>query len=135
EEGSNIGKVKMQDLLIRIKAEDSEAYEHYDEMEFQFNQNEWGRCLMNAVMVMATVYTNCEKQFSKLKEYAWMADNNFNRPGYASELFEEIVEESFDSSIEDFIRKMLLRAINQHTFSSYRKSKIGQGIVHNYMIE
>lgn len=123
------------DLLSTLNDQNLRVYESYDQMLTSFKEEAWGISLFNAVKVFLLVYRDSQKHLAQLKEYALMPENNFNRPGYANEIMEDLVELNFNLKLIEYIKKIVMLAINQHTFSSYRKSKIGQGLVHNYIVE
>ena len=122
--------------LIDILEETSDdIYESYYNMENSYHSGEYGECLMYAVKTILHLYVNTSHQIEQLKAFAEAPEFNFNRPGYAIELFDDLVVYQMKLNLEDYIKTILLKAINTHTFSSYSKTKIGQRIVHNYMIE
>jgi hypothetical protein len=127
---------QFKDYMKLIKEKNLDVYdEHYTWMEDAYYQNESGNTFVNAINVMIQIYFNSEKHFPKLKEYASKYENNFNRNGYAIELIEMFIETKKSLNMYDYMKQLLLMAINQHTFSSYRKTQIGQNLVHNFMIE
>ncbi len=111
------------------------VYDYYDYMETAFNEDNHGECLLNGIMALLKLYSNSKMQLEQLKEFAELPENNFNRTGYAIELFEDLIQSKFDLTINEYSKAILLQAINRHTFSSYSKTRIGQSLVHNYMIE
>lgn len=135
KEKINAKSLTAKDLTKILKKERKEVYEFYDMMHKAFGSENFGVCLANAVKVMLSVYLNCKNHITQLKEYAWHTENNFNRNNYAVELLEDLIEKKLHSTISDYIKSVIFLAINQHTFSSYSKTKIGQSLVHNYMIE
>lgn len=122
-------------LTKQITDNKDDIYVSYDEMEKYFRSNEFGKCLMYAIKTIIQVHINNNKQLDQLEEFAAAPENNFNRIGYASDLIKEMVISQQELSIYNYIKHILLKAINLHTFSSYSKTKIGQSLVHNYMIE
>jgi len=104
-------------------------------MEETFRSGEFGKCIMNAIKTIICVYLNSKRQLEQLEEFAASTENNFNRTGYAIELFNELVDSQWKLTIAEYIKAILVKAINLHTFSSYSKTRIGQSLVHNYMIE
>jgi len=127
--------IKINELSEILLKEDKNVYDYYVAMEKAFKIDDWGVCLMNSINTILCVYNNCKDQISRLNEIAIKPENNFKRPGNAIELIDELVETKLQLSIIDYTKTVLLHAINLHTFSSYQKSKIGQSLVHNYMIE
>jgi predicted transcriptional regulator len=122
-------------LTEQIKSDGVDIYIAYDEMEKHFHSREFGACLMYAVKTILHVHINCNDQLAQLEEFAAAPENNFNRIGYAIDLIDELVISQRALSVPEYIRAMIIKAINLHTFSSYNKTRIGQSLVHNYMIE
>jgi len=127
---TNIGQ-----LSELIKKGEENIYQVYDEMGKAFRAHEFGKCLMFATNTLLQLQVNISKQIEQLEEFAATPENNFNRMGYAIELLHELVDSQMELSIRDYLMAILLKAINLHTFSSYSKTRIGQSLVHNYMIE
>jgi len=122
-------------LASTLAKDSNSVYDYYDAMEIAFNEENHGECLLNGIMALLKLYSNSEKQLEQLKSYAELPENNFNRVGYAIELFEALIISKLDFTINPYSKNILLQAINRHTFSSYSKTRIGQSLVHNYMIE
>jgi len=118
-----------------LEKENIEVYKHYNLLFKQFRDKNYGNCLIHALKTILTVYLNCFKHKHQLKELAFLSENNFNRNGYAIELFDELIETKFHLTLSEYSKAIILTTINQHTFSSYSKTRIGQSLVHNYMIE
>lgn len=123
------------DLSEQVKTAETDVYIAYDEMEKAFRARKFGKCLMYATNTLVQLQVNISNQIDQLEEFAVAPENNFNRIGYAIELIDDLVVSQMNLSIHDFVRAILLKAINLHTFSSYSKTRIGQSLVHNYMIE
>ena len=122
-------------LINLLEDSSDDIYESYNEMEDSYRSGEYGECLMHAVNTILHLYVNSRLQIEQLKTFAEAPQYNFNRPGYAMELFDELVVYQMELNLRDYIKTILMKAINTHTFSSYSKTKIGQSMVHNYMIE
>lgn len=135
EENIHARVTTLNQLAEEIEKKGLSVYEYYDSMELAFKEGKYGNCLLNAIQTILGVFNDCKKQSTQLTEFASLPENNFNRRGYAIELIEELIESKFELTITDYIKTVILTAINLHTFSSYSKTKIGQGLVHNYMIE
>jgi hypothetical protein len=118
-----------------LEKENIEVYKHYNLLYKQFRAKNYGNCLIHALKTILTVYLNCFKHKHQLKELAFLPENNFNRNGYAIELFNELIETKFNLTLSEYSKAIILTTINQHTFSSYSKTRLGQSLVHNYMIE
>jgi hypothetical protein len=122
-------------LLKIIEKNRLSVYDYYDSMEAAFRNDNYGECLMNSMQTIVCVYNDCKKHLSQLDDFAVLPENNFNRNGYAIEIINDLIQSKINLTINDCVKSVLLLAINLHTFSSYTKSKVGQSLVHNYMIE
>jgi hypothetical protein len=122
-------------LVEQIENAEEDIYIAYDEMEKHFRTREFGTCLMHAVKTILHVQVNCNDQLKQLEEFAAAPENNFNRIGYAMGLIDELVISQRELSVQEYLKAIIIKAINLHTFSSYSKTRIGQSLVHNYMIE
>jgi hypothetical protein len=134
-ENVNAGDTKVNEFYNLFLKENTDVYEYYTEMGQTFRERDLSSCLFNTTKVIFSVYRDCEKQLSQLRSHACLPENNFNRQGYAIELLEDLIQTKWNITLIDYIKSILLLAVNQHTFSSYRKTRIGQSLVHNYMIE
>ena len=140
ETTTNVFKVEDIDpdkLTVRELSESIEServYEYFNSM-LDACWKDWGLCLNNAIKTILSVYKQCKNQKDQLFKLAKLPGNNYERPGYAIEMFVELVELKMTLTLNEYTKKLLLQAINQHMFSSYQKSRIGLGQVHNYMIE
>ena len=132
---SHQGIDSINQLAELIMSDQIDIYATYDDMEKHFRLGEFGLCLMYAIKTILHVQINCNNQLTQLKEFASDFDNNFNRNGYAIDLIDDLVISKKELQIQDYLKVILLKAINLHTFSSYSKTRIGQSLVHNYMIE
>jgi len=133
--GAFEGIDSIKQLAEQIKKAEEDIYIAYDEMEKHFRTREFGVCLMQAVKTILHVHLNCNDQLEQLEEFAAAPENNFNRIGYAVDLIDELVISQKELSIQEYVKAIIIKAINLHTFSSYSKTRIGQSLVHNYMIE
>ena len=134
-EGSLAGINSIKKLAEQIKKEEKDIYIAYDEMEKHFRTLEFGTCLMYAVKTILHAQVNSNFQIEQLEEFAAAPENNFNRIGYAMDLMEELVISQRELSVQEYVKAIIIKAINLHTFSSYSKTRIGQSLVHNYMFE
>lgn len=134
-EGYLNGIDSINQLIARIKHDKEDIYISYNEMEKHFRTREFGKCLIHAVKTILQVQANSNDQIEQLENFAAAPENNFKRIGYAIDLINELVLSQREISIAAYVKAVLLKAINLHTFSSYSKTRIGQSLVHNYMIE
>ena len=133
---SSLKKIEsIKQLAEKITKEKEDIYTSYDEMEKHFRTRKFGTCLMHAVKTILHVQVNSNAQIVQLEEFAAAPENNFNRIGYAIDLIKELVFSQRESSVQEYVKSIIIKAINLHTFSSYSKTRIGQSLVHNYMIE
>jgi hypothetical protein len=122
-------------LTEEIASTGSKVYEYYDLMESTFKEGSYGHCLLHSIQTILGVYNDCKKHLYQLTGFAQLPEYYFNRHGYAIDLIEDLIASKLDLTLADYINSVLLMAINLHTFSSYSKTKIGQNLVHNYLIE
>jgi predicted transcriptional regulator len=134
-EDSFDGLESIKELAEQIKKEEEDIYIAYDEMEKHFRTREFGTCLKYAVKTILHLQVNSNAQIKQLEEFAAAPENNFNRIGYAMDLIDELVISQSELSVQEYVKAIIIKAINLHTFSSYSKTRIGQSLVHNYMIE
>jgi hypothetical protein len=116
------------------KTDTQRLYDYFYSME-KFYKKDWGNCLKYAVLTLLAVHKLVKPHTKQLYDFACLPQNNYNRPGYAVELIVDIIESKNSLSLYDYVRRILLHAINIHMYSSYQKSKLGDGLVHNYMLE
>lgn len=122
-------------LLEQLTNDEVNIYSTFDEMEILFKDGDFGACLKQAIKTILIVYINTNLQAKQLEEFASTAENNFNRNGYFTDLMNDLIISQKELSLKEYVKSILLKAINLHIFSSYSKTKIGQSLVHNYMIE
>jgi hypothetical protein len=134
-EGINTSNTTLMNLFSSHLENSVDLYEHFDSMGDAFKQGEYGDCLKSAIHTALRLFADCKPHIEQLKDFASLTENNFNRTGYAIELFEELIEPNWNLSISDYVKELFYYVINRHTFSSYYKTRVGQNLVHNYMIE
>jgi hypothetical protein len=132
KESMNPYRLTLNELSEQVEVE--KVYDYFTAMEKSYKKN-WGLCLSNAILTIIAVYKQSKVHKKQLFDFACLPENNYIRPGNAIELIAELVEPKSLLSLREYTRVILLHAINLHTYSSYQKSRIGQGLVHNYMIE
>jgi hypothetical protein len=128
-----VGNTKSIGDLIEIE-DISKTYRYFLDMLASYRKD-WGTCLSNAIHTIMSVYKQCQSQKEAIYKISTHPDNNYARPGYALEMMHDLVDSKLQLTVEEYCKQILLLAINQHMFSSYQKSRIGQGLVHNYIIE
>ena len=122
-------------LSGNIAKDNMDVYTYYNAMELAYKQKNYSSSLLHAILTLLSCLNNCKAHLSQLQEFASLPENNFNRNGYAIEIFEDLILSKWQLTIKEYAKDILLQAINRHTFSSYTKTKIGQSLVNNYMIE
>jgi hypothetical protein len=127
--------IALSHLTKDIINQNLDVYEYYDQIVKSFKEKKIGECLKNSIMTVNILYSSIKDQLDRINEYATRNQNNFNRPGYANEIITDLLESKQNLKLHNYVKAILFLAINQHTFSSYGKTKIGQRLVHNYMIE
>jgi len=132
ENGIDSNMISLEELSEQVEVE--KGYDYFSAMEKSYKKN-WGLCLLNAISTILAVYKQSKEQIKQLSEFSCLPENNYKRHGHAVELIDELVVSKRFLTLNEYTREILLHAINLHSFSSYQKSKIGQGLVHNYMIE
>lgn len=132
KESINAYKLTLNELSEQVEVE--KVYDYFSAMGKSYKKD-WGICLSNAIRTIVAVYKQSKDQNNQLFDFARLPENNYIRPGIAFELIAELIEPKGLLTISEYTRMILLHVINLHTFSSYQKSRIGQGLVHNYMIE
>jgi predicted transcriptional regulator len=132
KESINPYKLTLNELSEQVEVE--KVYDYFSLMEKSYKKD-WGLCLSYALRTIAAVYKQSKDQKNQLFDFARLPENNYIRPGNAIELTADLVEPKGSLTLHEYTRVILLHVINLHTYSSYQKSRIGQGLVHNYMIE
>jgi hypothetical protein len=131
----NITSLSLEGLSKLLNKKKNNIYDYYEAMTIAFRKRNLGETLKYAIYTILSTYLNSKHHISSLATYAALPENNFNRSGFAIELIDELVVTKLKLTIPDYVKSVLLTAINLHMFSSYTKSQIGQSLVHNYMIE
>ena len=90
--------------------------------------------MYEASRMIIALYKSIEDHIEFLLEFGQHENYDVQHPGYAPSLLIRLVDET--SSVNwSFVENCIYFAINDHLRSSYSKSTIGQGLVHNYMVE
>lgn len=134
-EKTNTKTKTIQQLFIEIQKEEDGVYDYYFAMQKSFKEENFGACILNAIKTLLSLYNDCKEHIQQLEKFASLQENNFNRIGNSIDLFKDLIESKWELTISSYSSAIILLAINTHTFSSYSKTKIGQSLVHNYMIE
>ena len=109
-------------------------YELYEELQSCYKEKNYGALLYVASRLLVSLYGAINKHINKLFEYAKDV-YDVNHPGFAPSLLIRLVGDEKKKCDWQFAEDCIYFAINDHLRSSYSKSSIGQGIVHNYMVD
>ena len=111
-----------------------DIYGLYDLMQKSYYDKENGKLILGAAELLINLYNSTKDLFVQINRFA--ENDGYDRHhGYAPFLLAELVGDGKQKNNWDYVEKCLLSAINDHLRSSYAKSSVGQGIVHNYMFE
>ena len=109
-------------------------YELYEELQSCYKEKNYGALLFVASRLLVSLYKAINKHISKLYDYAKDV-YDISHPGFAPSLLMRLVGDEKKKCDWQFAEDCIYIAINDHLRSSYSKSSIGQGIVHNYMVD
>ena len=109
-------------------------YELYEELQFCYKEKTYGALLCIASHLLLALYKAVDEHINKLFEYA-NDIYDVHHPGFGPSLLLRLVGDVNRKCEWDFVEDCIYSAINEHLRSSYSKSTIGQGIVHNYMVD
>lgn len=110
-------------------------HEIYQQMFGRNLQREGIQRIYDACHLLIKLHSTLGKYYPLLFEFAARSGFGFNRRGYAPELIDSLVSGKENLPIGTFVEETIYRAINDHTYSSYQKSSIDGGLVHNYIID
>ena len=108
-------------------------YELYEKLQLCYKEKNYGALVYIGSRLLYALYDATNKHINKLLEYA-KDEYDVNHPGFAPSLLLRIIDENKKCDWS-FSEECIYSAINDHLRSSYSKSSIGQGIVHNYMVD
>ena len=109
-------------------------YELYEELQSCYKEKNYGALIYVASRLLVSLYKAINKYINNLFEYAKDV-YDVNHPGFAPSLLIRLVSKENKKCDWQFAEDCIYFAINDHLRSSYSKSSIGQGIVHNYMVD
>ena len=89
--------------------------------------------IFESIRLLHFLHKRIGTQAKEIKTFA--IEKHLYRHGMASSLLTRFFDGRNNLSIREFTEGMLYEAINAHMRSSYEKSSVTQGLVHNYMIE
>ena len=110
-------------------------HEIYLQMFGRNLQREGIQRIYDACHLLIKLQSTLANYYPMLFEFAARSGFGFSRRGYAPELVDSLISGKEDQPIASFVEETIIRAINDHTYSSYQKSSIDGGLVHNYIID
>lgn len=118
----------------KVSVENCSIYELYEVLQSCYKEKAYGALLYVASRMLLSLYNSTYLHFSKLFDYA-NDIYDIHHPGFGPSLLIRLVGDENKKSDWAFAQDCIFSAINDHLRSSYSKSSIGQGIVHNYMVD
>lgn len=113
-----------------------DVYELYDRIQISHrSKNRLGELVCNAAFLINRLNQIIVPLADQILEFAKLEDYDILHPGYAPLLLSRLDGCNEKAGSWKYIEYCLFSAINDHLKSSYSKSTIGQGLVHNYMVE
>jgi len=112
---------------------DVPAHSLYRDMLKLINSSRTSESIFNALWLLQILMSAIGPMSEEISVFA--AERHLNRRGIATSLLQNFFEAGEDLSVREFAEQMLYNAINAHMKSSYEKSTVTQGLVHNYMME
>lgn len=110
------------------------VYTLYDNVKQCYKDRNYGALVCEASRMIIALFKALENHIEFLLEFGQHENYDVHHPGYAPSLLVRLVDDT--SSVNwEFVENCIYFAINDHLRSSYSKSTIGQGLVHNYMVE
>lgn len=132
---SVLDKLKVQYDEFVLEDENSlSIYELYDQIQKLYKVANYGGLVHVACSMILNLFTTIEKHLETLWSFGRNANFDVVRNGFALTLLIRLRQE-YNVNSWDFAEDCLYMAINDHLRSSYSKSSIEQGLVHNYLVE
>ncbi len=125
----------IQEIYASLESLENNTYDYCESMTQHYRNGALSESLIYATLTLLSVYKDCEKHLESFKIFARNPVNNFWKQGFIGDLIPILLTEKWNYQLDEYLNAILLFGINQHTFSSFQKSRIGQGLVHNYLIE
>lgn len=111
-----------------------DIYTLYDNIKQCYKDRNYGALVYEASRMIISLYKALDKHIEFLLDFGKQENYDVQHPGFAPSLLLRLVDETSCVNWE-FVENSIYYAINDHLRSSYSKSTIGQGLVHNYMVE
>lgn len=112
---------------------DGNAHDIYRSMLKKMQSSRTVESIFESLQLLHFLFVHVGPMSEQIGTYA--REKHLNRLGMATSLLSKFFDGREDLSIHEFAEEMLYDAINAHMRSSYEKSTVTQGLVHNYMIE
>ena len=132
------------DVILDILRKEFESYKPtesteniyalYNNVKRCYKDRGYGALVYEASRMIITLFKALENHIEFLLEFGKNENYDIGHPGFAPSLLIRLVDEN-SSVTWNFVENCIYFAINDHLRSSYSKSTIGQGLVHNYMVE
>ena len=113
---------------------DIELYDLYDRQKQHYKSRNYGALLYESLALLIKLKSHCDRYYDKLVEIAQKGDYQ-THPGFVMNLLNRLLGNGPYENDWDTVKRILYMAINDHLSSSYAKSDVGQGLVHNYMLD
>ncbi len=121
--------------LSDFLTDEMSIHEIYHQMFGRNLQREGIQRIYDACHLLIKLHSTLGKYYPMLFDFAARSGFGFSRRGYAPDLVDGLVNGKEELPITTFVEETIYRAINDHTYSSYQKSSIDGGLVHNYIID
>lgn len=114
---------------------ESDMYSIYDNIQQRYKDRNYGGLIFEGARLLVCLYSEIEPHVPELMEIAQHENYDVRNYGFAPSLLLRLMNGFKERCDWDFAESCIYYAINDHLRSSYSKSTIGQGLVHNYMVE
>ena len=112
-----------------------DIYQLYENQPNIYKADEnYGMLLCESLQLMIGIQEICDKYRDILTDAAQKGGYQ-RHPGFVIELLHRLLGEQPYINDWSTVERILYAAINDHLSSSYAKSDLGQGLVHNYMLD
>lgn len=112
-----------------------DIYELYHRILDGHKTNDCGALVCNASYMLHKLNGIISVWTEQLCEFSLCEGYDITHPGYAPLLLPKLDKGEEMAGTWDHVENCIFFAINDHLKSSYSKSTIGQGLVHNYLVE
>lgn len=117
-----------------FNSDEWDIYRLYENQVALYKEDAYGALLCESLQLMIAIKEICDKYRDILTDVAQKGGYQ-RHPGFVIELICRLIgDQQYDNDWAT-VERILYAAINDHLSSSYAKSDIGQGLVHNYMLD